>query len=129
VSYMFGDNKTIVDSSTQPHARLHKWHNALSFHRVWEVIASRYVLMMHLSGKANPSDIDDLIGHNDPNLRPNFFTPSDILCGTETVSSILLEQRQVSALWHYHASWASKEDHWRSWQVEIRIFMANRKLA
>jgi hypothetical protein len=24
VSYMFGDNKTIVDSSTQPHARLHK---------------------------------------------------------------------------------------------------------
>jgi hypothetical protein len=24
VSYMFGDNKTIIDSSTQPHARLHK---------------------------------------------------------------------------------------------------------
>jgi hypothetical protein len=34
VSYMFGDNKTFVDSSTQPHARLHKRHNALSFHRV-----------------------------------------------------------------------------------------------
>jgi hypothetical protein len=54
VSYMFGDNKTV---STQPHARLHKWHNALSFHHVWEVIAAKYVLMMHLSGKANPSDI------------------------------------------------------------------------
>jgi hypothetical protein len=24
VSYMFGDNKTIIDSSAQPHARLHK---------------------------------------------------------------------------------------------------------
>jgi hypothetical protein len=28
MSYMFGDNKTVVDSSTQPHARLHKQHNA-----------------------------------------------------------------------------------------------------
>jgi hypothetical protein len=34
VSYMFGDNKTVNDSSTQPHARLHKRHNTLSFHRV-----------------------------------------------------------------------------------------------
>jgi hypothetical protein len=34
VSYMFVDNKTIIDSSTQPHARLHKQHNALSFHCV-----------------------------------------------------------------------------------------------
>jgi hypothetical protein len=57
VSYMFGDNKTIIDSTTQPHARLHKQHNALSFHHVREAIASKYVLMMHLSGKANPSDI------------------------------------------------------------------------
>jgi hypothetical protein len=24
MSYMFGDNKTIIDSLTQPHARLHK---------------------------------------------------------------------------------------------------------
>jgi hypothetical protein len=29
----------------------------LSFHHVWEVIASKYVLMTHLSGKANPSNI------------------------------------------------------------------------
>jgi hypothetical protein len=27
VSYMFRDNKTVIDSLTQPHARLHKWHN------------------------------------------------------------------------------------------------------
>ena len=33
-SYMFGDNKGVVDSSVQLHARLHKWHNALSFHHV-----------------------------------------------------------------------------------------------
>jgi hypothetical protein len=32
VSYLFGNNKTIVQSATQPHAKLHKWQNALSFH-------------------------------------------------------------------------------------------------
>jgi hypothetical protein len=54
VSYMFGDNKTVIDSSTQLHAKLHKQHNALSFHHVREAIVSKYVLMMHLSSKANP---------------------------------------------------------------------------
>jgi hypothetical protein len=73
---MVGDNKTIVDSSTQPHARLHKQHNALSFHCVWEVIASKYVLMTHLPGKANPSDIlSKHWGHQAvyPILRPILF--------------------------------------------------------
>jgi hypothetical protein len=76
VSYMFGDNKTVVDSLNQPHARLHKRHNALSFHHVREVIASKYVLMMHLSGKANPSDILSIHwGHQAiyPILRPILF--------------------------------------------------------
>jgi len=31
-AYMFGDNTSVVDSSTIPHAKLHKHHNALSFH-------------------------------------------------------------------------------------------------
>ena len=31
-SYMFGDNKSVVDSSTVPHSKLAKRHNALSFH-------------------------------------------------------------------------------------------------
>ena len=76
MSYMFGDNKTVIDSLTQPHARLHKRHNALSFHRVREAIASKYVLMMHLSGKANPSNIlSKHWGHQAiyPILRPILF--------------------------------------------------------
>jgi hypothetical protein len=28
----------IVQSATQPHAKLHRWHNALSFHWLWEAI-------------------------------------------------------------------------------------------
>jgi hypothetical protein len=33
---MFGDNKSVVNSASIPHARLHKPHNALSFHKVRE---------------------------------------------------------------------------------------------
>jgi hypothetical protein len=33
-SYVFGDNKTVIDALSTPHAKLHKRHNALSFHRV-----------------------------------------------------------------------------------------------
>jgi hypothetical protein len=56
-SYVFGDNKTVVDSSTIPHAKLHKRHNALSFHRVREAIAAKFVAMYHLEGIFNPADI------------------------------------------------------------------------
>ena len=41
--YMFGDNKSVVYSSTLPHAKLHKRHNTLSFHRVREAIVSKVV--------------------------------------------------------------------------------------
>ena len=51
-SYMFGDNKSVVDSSTKPHSKLHKRHNALSFHCVREAIASKFVNF--LSWKVQP---------------------------------------------------------------------------
>jgi hypothetical protein len=37
---MFGNNKSVVDSSMQVYVKLHKRHNMLSFHRVREAIAS-----------------------------------------------------------------------------------------
>jgi hypothetical protein len=33
-SYVFRDNKTVINTSLTPHAKLHKRHNALSFHHV-----------------------------------------------------------------------------------------------
>jgi hypothetical protein len=53
----FGDNKGVVDSSTIPHSKLAKRWNALSYHRVREAIAAKYVVFLHLDGKKNPSDI------------------------------------------------------------------------
>jgi hypothetical protein len=57
MSYMFGDNESVINSSTQPHSKLHKRHNALSFHRVHEAIASGYIVLTYLPGKFNPVDI------------------------------------------------------------------------
>jgi hypothetical protein len=56
-SYMFGDNKSVVDSSSQVHAKLHKRHNILSFHRVREAIASGYISFSFITGDVNPADL------------------------------------------------------------------------
>jgi hypothetical protein len=39
-SYMFGDNKSVVDSSMRLNAKLHKRHTMLSFHHVRKAIAA-----------------------------------------------------------------------------------------
>ena len=56
-SYMFGDNKSVVDSSITLHAKLHKHHMALSFHRVREAIAAKIIAFYHIMGEMNPADI------------------------------------------------------------------------
>ena len=56
-SYMFGDNESVVNSSMNVHAKLHKRHTALSFHRVREAIASKFVDFVFLPGSENPADI------------------------------------------------------------------------
>jgi len=56
-SYLFRDNKSVVDSSAKPHSKLHKQHNALSFHWVREAVTSRYVSFTFIDGEHNPVDI------------------------------------------------------------------------
>jgi hypothetical protein len=56
-SYMFGDNKSVVASSMQFNAKLHKRHTILSFHLVRECIASKMVGFYFIPGKSNPADI------------------------------------------------------------------------
>ena len=56
-SYMFGDNESVVGSSTRVYAKLHKCHTALSFYCVHEAIASKYVDFIFLPGNKNPADI------------------------------------------------------------------------
>jgi hypothetical protein len=56
-SYMFGDNKSVVDSSMQVNAKLHKCRTILSFHCVRECIASKMVGFYFIHGESNPANI------------------------------------------------------------------------
>ena len=55
--YMFGDNESVVNSASIPHAKLHKRHVYLAFHRVREAIAAGILTYQYLPGKDNPADI------------------------------------------------------------------------
>lgn len=54
---MFGDNELVVNSSSIPHARLNKRHNALSFHRVHEGIAAGIAKSHHVRSTSNPANV------------------------------------------------------------------------
>jgi hypothetical protein len=54
---MFGDNESVVGSATKLDAKLHKRHYALSFHRVREAIASKFLAFFHIPGKRKPADV------------------------------------------------------------------------
>jgi hypothetical protein len=56
-SYMFGDNKSVVTSSTLPHSKLQKRHVALSYHRVRAAMAAKIIAYHFMDGKDNPADI------------------------------------------------------------------------
>ena len=56
-SYMFGDNQSVINSSTALYAKLNKRHTALSFHRVHEAIASGFMTFNFIPGNINPTDI------------------------------------------------------------------------
>ena len=54
---VFGDNESVVKSSNNPDAKLHKRHTILSFHRVREAIAAKVMTYHFLPGDQNPADI------------------------------------------------------------------------
>ena len=79
-SMMFGDNETVVDTASIPHSRLHKRHNALSYHRTREAIAAGITRYYHIRGTTNPADI--LSKHWDmpsvwDSLKPLMFWSGD----------------------------------------------------
>jgi hypothetical protein len=56
-AWAFGDNASVITSSTIPQSTLNKRHNALSYHCVCESIAAKILYLVHVEGKYNPSDI------------------------------------------------------------------------
>ena len=56
-SYLFGDNRSVVTSSTLPHSTLGKRHNILAYHRVREAIASTILAYHWIRTGHNFSDM------------------------------------------------------------------------
>ena len=56
-AWLFGDNMSVITSSTIPHSSLNKRHNALAYHRVREAIAAKILFFKHMKGKNNPADV------------------------------------------------------------------------
>jgi hypothetical protein len=96
-SFMFGDNESVVGSSTRFDAKLHKRHTILSFHRVREAIAAKIIGFFHIPGRINPTNV--LTKHWAysqvwKHLRPILFwqgDTADIDVITEELSSVALD--------------------------------------
>jgi hypothetical protein len=56
-SYLFRENKSVVDSFMKVHAKLHQRHSMLSFHRVREDVATGMIGFYFIPGEFNPADI------------------------------------------------------------------------
>ncbi|KAG7339420.1 hypothetical protein IV203_025403 [Nitzschia inconspicua] len=73
---VFSDNKPVANSPMRLDARLHKQHNAMSFHCVRETFATSYIQYFHSDGKTNPAAIlSKHWGYSDvlSTLQPFFF--------------------------------------------------------
>ena len=81
-SYMFGDNKSVVQSATVPHSLLNKRHTALSYHRVREAVAAGIVEFHWIHGQDNPADVlTKHLGYSQayPLLKPMLFWMGDTM--------------------------------------------------
>ena len=79
-TYMFGDNKTVADSSNKPKSRLHKRHVILSYHRVRKAIAAGILKFIFIDSELNPSNIlTKLWGYQQMKTKPKamFFWKGD----------------------------------------------------
>ena len=54
---LFGDNFSVIDNASNPHADIKKKHVAISFHTVREAIAASIVEPYWVPSKVNTSDI------------------------------------------------------------------------
>jgi hypothetical protein len=106
-AWLFGDNKSVVTSSTIPHSTLSKRWNALSYHKVREAIAGGWLRFEHLPGPQNPADIftKSLSWSNlKIFVEPLLFWKGDTADPPATEVSMegsdTLEQSMLHIMWH-----------------------------
>jgi hypothetical protein len=92
-TFLFGDNESVVKSSTVPDSRLGKRHHGLSYHFAREAIAANVISFHHIPSELNPADIlSKHWSHSQvwTTLQPILFWAGDtgkLLEGTDVISS------------------------------------------
>jgi hypothetical protein len=79
---MFGDKESVVNSSSIPHARLHKRHTALLFHHVRGAVATGVIKFHHVHSTTYPANIlSKQWGYKQawPLLQPLLFWEGDTM--------------------------------------------------
>ena len=56
-SYVFGDNKSMINSSQYWESKLHKRHNILLYHYVKSMVSRGFLPLNHLDSKSNIADV------------------------------------------------------------------------
>lgn len=65
---MFGDKESVVNTASVLHSRLHKRHNALSYHKTREAIATGITHFTHIDGERSLTGV--VSKHwDDPSVR------------------------------------------------------------
>ena len=99
-SWLFGDNQSVITSSTIPKSTLNKRHNALSYHRVRESIAFGIIHYLHVDGKNNPSDVlTKFLGYTKlrPLIQPLLFWKGEtIIPETTPLPHIITDLQDIS---------------------------------
>jgi hypothetical protein len=93
-SWMFGDNQSVINSSTIPQSSLNRCHNALSYHLVHECIAAEIIYFIHVKGKFNPSNLfTKILGWAEfwPLIQPLLFWKGETIIPDKPLPVIIKE--------------------------------------
>jgi hypothetical protein len=96
-SWLFGDNQSVITSSTIPTSTLNKRHNALSYHRIRECIASGIINFLHIEGKYNPSDVlTKFLGYSKlrPLIQPLLFWKGETMINDNRPVPVVINNLQ-----------------------------------
>ena len=94
-AYIFGDNKSVVTSSTIPQSILNKRHNMISYHGVRKAIAAKILEFHWCSSGQNRSDI--LSKHWDytkvkDTVRELFDYQGDIISSSSQIDGLVHQE-------------------------------------
>ena len=107
-SFLFGDNRSVVTSATQPQSTLTKRHNIPAFHRVREAIAAKLMAFYWIQSAYNLSDM--LSKHWDhPTVYPTTLKLLIIRGNITLIPKEATQEKEKEIYNHNQKNWKRKK--------------------